>query len=136
MALEIMPDHVHVLVEVDPQLGVHRLVKHLKGVSSHSLRQEFRTLKSRLPTLWMNSYFVSTVGGAASGHPTICRKAEERINIGCGQTANSGKSCFRRWKCAASCTTMLSKSGARLGSCAAQCAMGRKSQNSALLLRL
>ncbi|PYX81052.1 MAG: IS200/IS605 family transposase, partial [Acidobacteria bacterium] len=36
----------------------------LKGVSSHSLRQEFRTLKSRLPTLWTNSYFVSTVGGA------------------------------------------------------------------------
>ena len=43
MALEIMPDHVHVLVEVDPQLGIHRLVKHLKGVSSHTLRQEFRT---------------------------------------------------------------------------------------------
>src|SRR5437588_6346765 len=64
MALEIMPDHVHVLVEVDPQLGIHRLVKHLKGVSWHSLRQEFRTLKSRLPTLWTNSYFVSTVGGA------------------------------------------------------------------------
>ena len=64
MALEIMPDHVHVLVEVDPQLGIHRLVKHLKGVSSHILRQEFRTLKSRLPTLWTNRYFVSTVGGA------------------------------------------------------------------------
>src|SRR5207302_5287624 len=54
-------------------------------------------------------------GGAAGGHPTICRKSEERINIGCGQTANSGKSCFRRWKCAASCTTMLSQSGTRLG---------------------
>jgi len=64
MALEIMPDHLHVLVEVDPQLGIHRLVKHLKGVSSHILRQEFRTLKSRLPTLWTNRYFVSTVGGA------------------------------------------------------------------------
>ena len=48
---------------MDPQLGIHRLVKHLKGVSSHSLRQEFRTLKSRLPTLWTNRYFVSTVGG-------------------------------------------------------------------------
>ena len=63
MALESMPAHVHVLVEVDPQLGIHRLVKHLKGVPSHSLRQEFRTLKSRLPTLWTNRYFVSTVGG-------------------------------------------------------------------------
>src|SRR5207302_5097680 len=120
MALEIMPDHVHVLVEVDPQLGIHRLVKHLKGVSSHSLRQEFRTLKSRLPTLGDEQLFrVHRRGGAAGGHPTIWRKSEERINIGCGQTANSGKSCFRRWKCAASCTTMLSKSGARLGSCAA-----------------
>ncbi|PYX78427.1 MAG: hypothetical protein DMG70_31710 [Acidobacteria bacterium] len=27
------------------------------------MRQEFRTLKSRLPTLWTNRYFVSTVGG-------------------------------------------------------------------------
>ena len=63
-ALEIMPDHVHVLVDVDPQFGIHRLVKNLKGVSSHRLRPEFRTLRSRLPTLWTNSYFVSTVGGA------------------------------------------------------------------------
>ena len=64
LALDIMPDHVHVLVEVDPQFGIHRLVKILKGVWSHSLRQEFRTLKSRLPTLGTNRYFVSTVGGA------------------------------------------------------------------------
>jgi putative transposase len=64
IALEIMPDHVHVLVEVDPQFGIHRLVKNLKGVSSHTLRQEFRTLQSRLLTLWKNRYFVSTVGGA------------------------------------------------------------------------
>jgi putative transposase len=64
IALEIMPDPVHILCDVDPQLGIHRLVKNIKGVSSHTLRQEFRSLKSRLPTLWTNSYFVSTVGGA------------------------------------------------------------------------
>ena len=64
IAVEIMPDHVHLLVEVDPQFGIHRLVKNLKGVSSRLLRQEFPYLKSRLPTLWTNSYFVSTVGGA------------------------------------------------------------------------
>jgi putative transposase len=64
IALEINPDHVHVRVEVDPQFGIHRLVKNLNGVSAHTLRQEFRTLRSRLPTLWTNSYFVSTVGGA------------------------------------------------------------------------
>ena len=28
------------------------------------LRQEFKELKTKLPTLWTNSYFVSTIGGA------------------------------------------------------------------------
>ena len=36
--LEVMPDHVHLLIEVDPQFGVHRLVKLLKGRSSRLLR--------------------------------------------------------------------------------------------------
>lgn len=62
--METMPDHVHLLVEVDPQFGVHKLVKAIKGRSSRLLRQEFPWLKSRLPTLWTNSYFVATVGGA------------------------------------------------------------------------
>jgi putative transposase len=62
--LETMPDHVHLLVEVDPQLGVHKLVKAIKGRSSRLLREEFPWLKSRLPSLWTNSYFVATVGGA------------------------------------------------------------------------
>jgi len=62
--LEVMPDHVHLLVDVDPQYGIHRLVKEIKGLSSRELRQNFPFLKRRLPTLWTNSYFVSTVGGA------------------------------------------------------------------------
>ncbi len=62
--MEIMPDHVHLLVEVDPQFGIHRLIKMIKGRTSRILRLEFKQLKSRLPTLWTNSYFVSTVGGA------------------------------------------------------------------------
>lgn len=62
--LETMPDHVHLLVTCDPQFGIHRLVKQIKGRSSRLLRQEFPTLKSKLPTLWTNSYFVATVGGA------------------------------------------------------------------------
>jgi putative transposase len=62
--METMPDHVHLLVEVDPQYGVHKLVKAIKGRSSRVLREEFPWLKSRLPSLWTNSYFVATVGGA------------------------------------------------------------------------
>ena len=64
LGMEIMPDHVHMLVEVDPQFGIHRFVKLCKGRSSRLLRQEFSWLRSRLPTLWTNSYFVSTVGGS------------------------------------------------------------------------
>ena len=62
--MEIMPGHVHLLVEVDPQYGIHRFIKNVKGVSSHILRKEFKHLTTKLPTLWTNSYFVSTVGGA------------------------------------------------------------------------
>lgn len=61
--MEIMPDHVQLLMEVDPQFGVHKAVKQMKGYSSRVLREEFPWLKSRLPSLWRNSYFVSTVGG-------------------------------------------------------------------------
>jgi len=64
LEMEVMPDHVHMLVEADPQFGIHRLVKLVKGRSSRLLRQEFPHLRSRLPTLWTNSYYVSTAGGA------------------------------------------------------------------------
>ena len=62
--MEIMPDHVHLLLEVDPQFGIHKAVKNIKGKTSRILRQEFPWLRSRIPTLWTNSYFCSTVGGA------------------------------------------------------------------------
>ena len=62
--LETMPDHVHLLCEVDPKYGIHKAVKEIKGTTSRFLRQEFKHLTTKLPTLWTNSYFVSTVGGA------------------------------------------------------------------------
>ena len=62
--VETMPDHVHLLVGVDPQFGINHLVKRIKGRSSRLLRQEFPSLRRRIPTLWTNSYFVATVGGA------------------------------------------------------------------------
>ena len=62
--MEIMPDHVHLLLEVDPQFGIHKAIKRIKGRTSSILRQEHQELRTKLPTLWTNSYFVSTVGGA------------------------------------------------------------------------
>ena len=60
---EVMPDHVHLLVGCDPQFGIHRLVKFVKGATAHQLRQEYPTLKHKLPSLWTNSYYVGTTGG-------------------------------------------------------------------------
>ncbi len=64
LEMEVMPDHVHLLVEVDPQFGINALIKRMKGRSSFLLRQAFTRLASRLPALWTSSYFVSTISGA------------------------------------------------------------------------
>jgi len=62
--METDKDHVHLLISCDPQFGIHQVVKRMKGRSSKLLRDEFPPLKSRIPSLWTNSYFVATVGGA------------------------------------------------------------------------
>ena len=62
MAQEVMPDHVHLLLDVDPRVGVDSVVAKIKGYTSHELRQEFPWLKRRLPSLWTRSKFISTVG--------------------------------------------------------------------------
>ncbi|MEL7521142.1 MAG: IS200/IS605 family transposase [Cyanobacteria bacterium J06553_1] len=72
-------NHVHLLLDLDPQFGVHKVVKRMKGASSRYLRKEFPQLKSRLPTLWTNSYFVSTVGQRASTHVAPLAKIKEYI---------------------------------------------------------
>lgn len=58
--VECDKDHIHMLVDVDPQFGIHKLIKQIKGRSSKILREEFPFLKKILPSLWTNSYFVST----------------------------------------------------------------------------
>jgi putative transposase len=55
-------DHIHLLVGVDPQFGIHRLIRQIKGRSSRLLRNKHSILRTRIPTLWTNSYFVATVG--------------------------------------------------------------------------
>ncbi len=77
--MEVMPDHVHVLVECDPQFGIAKLIRYMKGRSSRILREEFPWLKSRIPTLWTNSYFCSTVGGAPIS--VIKKYIEDQKNV-------------------------------------------------------
>lgn len=64
LEIEVVADHVHMMVEVDPQFGIHKLIKRIKGKSSRILRKEYKFLRSRISTLWSNSYFVTTLGGA------------------------------------------------------------------------
>ena len=59
----VMPDHVHLLVEIPPTVPLSRFVQLVKGRSSRVLREEFPHL-GRLRSLWTRSWFVSTVGGA------------------------------------------------------------------------
>lgn len=61
-AMEVMPDHVHLFLDVDPRWPLHKVVKAIKGRSSRILRDEFPWLKSRIPSLWTRSYFCCTVG--------------------------------------------------------------------------
>ena len=60
-ALEIAPDHVHVLVEYGSDAPIHQIVKALKGRSSRLLGQEFPHL-CKLPSLWTRSYFYCSTG--------------------------------------------------------------------------
>ncbi len=62
MGMEVMPDHVHLLLDVDPRVGVASVVAKIKGYTSHALREQYPWLKKRLPTLWTRSKFISSVG--------------------------------------------------------------------------
>ena len=66
VALEIMPDHVHLLLNTDPTYAPSVIMKKIKGRASHHLRKEFHDLKTKLPTLWTPSYFVATTGNAST----------------------------------------------------------------------
>jgi len=62
IALEIMPDHVHLFIQGNPKISPNSIIGQIKGYTSRMLRKEFAEVKSRLPTLWTRSYFVSTHG--------------------------------------------------------------------------
>lgn len=65
MEMEVMPDHVHLLLDIDPTIGVNKVVKRIKGKTSNILNKEFPELKRKLPTLWTRSKFIATVGSVS-----------------------------------------------------------------------
>ena len=77
--MEVMPDHVHLFVKADPTMSPHFIVQQLKGYTSRTLRQEFPTLRSRLPTLWTRSYYVESVGHISES--VIKKYIEDQKNV-------------------------------------------------------
>lgn len=78
-ALEIMSDHVHMFIEFDPRLMLHKVIKDFKGISSRILREEFPSLKTRLPNMWTRSYFSCSIGHISE--ETIKQYIENQKNV-------------------------------------------------------
>lgn len=62
-AIECMADHVHLLASIPPTEAVGAVVGRIKGFVSKSLREDFPSLKKRLPQLWTGSKFIASTGG-------------------------------------------------------------------------
>ncbi|NGY88913.1 IS200/IS605 family transposase [Bacillus megaterium] len=65
--LEISPSYVHLIVSVNPQFGIDKLVRHLKRKTSGPLREEFSSVKGRVSSTWTLSYYVSTLDSSTPG---------------------------------------------------------------------
>lgn len=65
LAVEIMPDHIHLFLNCPPTLAPDQIMFRIKGYSSRVLRLEFPHLK-RMPSMWTRSYFCSTAGNVSS----------------------------------------------------------------------
>jgi putative transposase len=77
--MEVMPDHVHLLLDVDPKIGIYSVVTKIKGYTSKQLREEFPALKKRIPTLWTHSKFISSVGSVTLD--VVKRYIEEQKHV-------------------------------------------------------
>lgn len=65
--IEVMPDHVHLMVSFPPKLAPSDVVKSLKGTSAREWFKQFPETKKLLwgGHLWTGSFFMSTVGNVS-----------------------------------------------------------------------
>ncbi len=77
--MEVMPDHVHFIIDVNPKMGIFSVVSKIKGYTSRVLRQEYPALKRRIPTLWTHSMFISSVGSVTL--EVVKKYIEEQKNV-------------------------------------------------------
>jgi putative transposase len=62
--MELMEDHIHLLVSIPPSRSIGETVRIIKSLSGRGLFREFPGLKKRLwgGELWEDGYFARTVG--------------------------------------------------------------------------
>lgn len=62
--VSIMPDHVHVMVQLDAKTSVAEAVQRFKGGSSFLIKREFPELEEWIwgGKFWADGYFAETVG--------------------------------------------------------------------------
>ncbi len=65
--VESMPDHIHLLASIPPDVSVTSVIGKIKGYTAKILRSEFPTLTCRLPCLWTRSKFVASAGSVTLG---------------------------------------------------------------------
>ena len=63
--MEVMPDHVHLLIDCNPRFGIMECVRKMKSASASILRKEFKHLCTKMPSMWTRSTFISTVGSVS-----------------------------------------------------------------------
>jgi len=68
LALEVMPDHIHVFALCPPRHSPAYIANYLKGKSARRVLQRFPELKAKAirGKLWSRSYFVATVGNVTA----------------------------------------------------------------------
>jgi putative transposase len=75
IAMEIMPEHVHLFLNCPPMLAPDQIMFRIKARTAKVLREEFEHLQ-RMPSMWTRSYFCSTAGNVSSA--TIQRYIAEQ----------------------------------------------------------
>ncbi len=79
VAVEVMPDHVHLFVSAPPKFAPAEIVRLFKGITSRKLKKEFESLRRQYwgehATLWAEGYYVGTAGHVSA--ETITRYIEE-----------------------------------------------------------
>ncbi len=79
----MMPDHIHLLVEIPPKMSVSQFMGYLKGKSAMMIFNRHANLKYKFGNrnFWATGYYVSTVGLNTATIQKYIREQEKQDQI-------------------------------------------------------